>query len=44
MLPNVQFTVDLVTFTDKIHNGNFHLLCTVATKASSEPCQISDEG
>ena len=32
MLPNPQETVDLVTFTEEILNGNLHFLCSVYTK------------
>ena len=28
MRPNPQETVDLVTFTEEILNGNFHFLCS----------------
>ena len=34
MRPNPQETVDLVTFTEEILNGNF-ILCVVITKNSS---------
>ena len=27
--PNSQFPADLVTFTEEIHNGKLHFLCTV---------------
>ena len=31
---NLQFPVDLVTFTEKIPNGKLHCLCSVKTKLS----------
>ena len=30
MLPNLQETVDLVTFTEEILNGKVHFLCSVS--------------
>ena len=30
MSPNLQETVDLVTFTEEIVNGKFHFLCGVS--------------
>ena len=35
MRPNPQETVDLVTFTEKILNGNLHFLCSVSSCFSS---------
>ena len=31
MGPNPQFPADLVTFTEEIHNGKLHILCSVCT-------------
>ena len=28
--PNPQFPADLITFTEDIHNGKLHFLCSVA--------------
>ena len=29
MQPNLQETADLVTFTEEIHNGKLHFVCSV---------------
>ena len=34
MWPNLQETVDLVTFTEEIHNEQVHFLCSVETNHS----------
>ena len=33
MWPNPQFPADLVTFTEEIHNGKLHFLCSDYTIA-----------
>ena len=35
MLPNPQFPVDLVTFTEEMLNGKLHFLCNDIVKSTS---------
>ena len=35
MWPNPQFSADLITFTEEILNGKFHLLCSTCIFSSN---------
>ena len=37
---NLQFPADLVTFTEEIHNGKLHFLCSVSLEVNWNFCRV----